>query len=48
MILIILGELWKEIFVRLKTLMKEHSVWKQKIYAYSAVRFHLFQIYQMC
>ncbi|CAG9536162.1 unnamed protein product [Cercopithifilaria johnstoni] len=30
------GELWKEIFVRLNNLIKEHSVWKQKIYAYSA------------
>ncbi|VIO92053.1 Histidine acid phosphatase family protein [Brugia malayi] len=30
------GELWKEIFARLNNLMKEHSTWKQKMYAYSA------------
>uniref|UniRef100_A0A0R3RW06 Lysosomal acid phosphatase n=1 Tax=Elaeophora elaphi TaxID=1147741 RepID=A0A0R3RW06_9BILA len=30
------GELWKEIFARLNNLMKERSVWKQKLYAYSA------------
>ncbi|VBB34372.1 unnamed protein product [Acanthocheilonema viteae] len=30
------GELWKEIFARLNDLMTEHSVWKQKMYAYSA------------
>ncbi|VDK83462.1 unnamed protein product [Litomosoides sigmodontis] len=34
------GELWREIFVRLKTLMKEHSVWKQKMYAYSAQKYY--------
>ncbi|EJW84312.1 hypothetical protein WUBG_04775 [Wuchereria bancrofti] len=30
------GELWKEIFARLNNLMKEHSTWEQKMYAYSA------------
>ncbi|VDO45539.1 unnamed protein product [Onchocerca flexuosa] len=30
------GELWNEIFIRLNNLMKEHLIWKQKMYAYSA------------
>ncbi|KAM3723061.1 putative acid phosphatase [Dirofilaria immitis] len=30
------GKLWKEIFIRLNNLMKEHLIWKQRMYAYSA------------